>query len=91
MRWVIGLTVATKTLWQKKIDDTGKGSTNLLPNPNRPPPIKIESSASKKKERLRAPKFRQFFIISSSSSSTLFFFFLFSLKRKLSAVYITHR
>ena len=52
---------------------------------------KSNRQLQKKKERLRAPKFRQFFIIISSSSSTLYFFFLFSLKRKLSAVYITHR
>ena len=48
-------------------------------------------SLKKTKERLRAPKFWQFFFIIISSSSTLFFFFLLSLKRKLTAVYITHR
>ena len=77
MRWVISLTFATKTLRQKRIDDTGKDSKNLLPNPNRPPPIKIKSSASKKeRDRLRAAKFRQFLLIIISSSSILFFFFL---------------
>ena len=64
MRWVISLTFAPKTLKQKTIDDTGKASTNLLPNPNRPPPIKIKSSASKnERDRLRAAKFRQFFLL----------------------------
>ena len=82
MRWVISLTFAPKTLRQKRTNDTGKASTNLLPNPNRPPP---------KRDRLRAAKFWQFLFISSSSGILLIFFFLFSVKRKLSAVYIAHR
>ena len=57
---------------------------HLLSKSNRQP-------QKKTKEHPRAPKFWQFFFIIIISSSTLFFFFLLSLKRKLTAVYITHR